>query len=572
MATATTTKITPVVKGTTFKQGDSFTDTAGRTGIVNYDSATGKKLATGGTTTALAPGGTLSQSTTTLSSNKDGDILNTSNNLDKIKRGVSTDTESGISTYANGDVYTADTKEEDDVLNSILKGMMARTDADTANSIKSIKNKYDLLKNQQEKVNESKSAATQGALFRSGAAQGDAYAANTMAYQTQQNLEDLQSLDMEEEDAIISARAAQSANNFKLAELKYNEASAAKNRKLALTDKINENLIAANEKARADASKASIEASIADLYSQGITDPAQIQNYLNFYEDGRPTGGNVPLKDVSDTVALLSGIGGTGIVGEYNFYVADSKKRGLSPMSFNEYQDMDANRKKSIAAAANASGYSPATLTKITQKAGQFDNEPSVRSYQVVAEGKSFLDSIDDNTKNPADQQGVIYAFAKIMDPNSVVREGEYNTVQKYAQSWASTFGFNASRIFSNTPFLSAEAIKNMKKTITAKVAASEKSYKNIYNEYDRIINKISGGNDGKDFLTDYSQGYGNTVGGEIIKTETEAQDVVDAAAKADPKLAQTVYDLLSTPDPTLGRVMTYSEIQQYLESIGAIQ
>jgi hypothetical protein len=196
---------------------------------------------------------------------------------------------------------------------------------------------------------------------------------------------------------------------------------------------------------------------------------------------------------------------------------------------------MDANRKVSIARAgvAGASGYNNQILSKIQTIAGNFDNEASVKSYQVVSEGKSFLDSIPNDTKNPADQQGVIYAFAKIMDPNSVVREGEYNTVQKYAQSWANTFGFNAKRIFSNSPFLSAQAIENMKKTVASRVSASETSYKNIYNEYGRRINKISGGTDGFDFLTDYSKGYGGAH--DAIQTGADAKTAVDTYISSHP-------------------------------------
>ena len=33
------------------------------------------------------------------------------------------------------------------------------------------------------------------------------------------------------------------------------------------------------------------------------------------------------------------------------------------------------------------------------------------------------------------DDQALIYTFAKVMDPNSVVRESEYQTVQDYSQS-----------------------------------------------------------------------------------------------------------------------------------------
>ena len=52
--------------------------------------------------------------------------------------------------------------------------------------------------------------------------------------------------------------------------------------------------------------------------------------------------------------------------------------------------------------------------------------------------------------KNPTstNDQALIYAFAKAMDPTSSVREGEYATVQKYAQSFANQLGFDVNRLF----------------------------------------------------------------------------------------------------------------------------
>lgn len=188
--------------------------------------------------------------------------------------------------------------------------------------------------------------------------------------------------------------------------------------------------------------------------------------------------------------------------------------------------------------AAQASGMSPTTQTKVLQVAGQFDNEAVVKQYNIIKEGKQFVDNISNDTKNPADQQGIIYAFAKAMDPNSVVREGEYATVQKYAQSWANTFGFNAERIFSNSPFLTKEAIVNMKKTIDSKASASEKTYKNVYNEYTRRINKVGNINDGADYLTDYSKGYG-----EIITPGTD-EDIINKIMSGD----TSVINLPETP------------------------
>lgn len=115
MATTTTKVSTPVkastpvgnvVKGTVLTQGNTYTDTAGRSGVINYDAATGAKLATGGSTKAVASGG--NQSTTTLSTgnaaNKvDGIQANTTN---LSNTGVTTDPNTGISTNANGTVYS----------------------------------------------------------------------------------------------------------------------------------------------------------------------------------------------------------------------------------------------------------------------------------------------------------------------------------------------------------------------------------------------------------------------------------------------------------------------------------
>lgn len=230
--------------------------------------------------------------------------------------------------------------------------------------------------------------------------------------------------------------------------------------------------------------------------------------------------------DMSGVVKALGSslLNASGVVGEYNAYTRDAQSRGITPMSFDDYQTQDANRKIRIAAAGTAAGYSPATLTKIQTIANNFDTLPVVKEYQVMKEARDTIDNIPNNTQNPADQQNLIYAFAKTMDPNSVVREGEYATVQKYAQSMADSFGFSLKRMASNSPFLTQTAMENMKKTINARVAVTEKNYNNVYKESSRKINKISGGNDGSDFITDYSSGF-KTVGDEHIQNAASQRD-----------------------------------------------
>lgn len=190
---------------------------------------------------------------------------------------------------------------------------------------------------------------------------------------------------------------------------------------------------------------------------------------------------------------------------EYEYAVKQGYKG-----TYQQYQTEDANRKRSVTN-INTGGLSNQQNTRVNQITGQFDNEPIVKNYNIIAEGKAFVDSIPNNTQNPADQQGLIYAFAKAMDPNSVVREGEYATVQKYAQSWAQSFGFNAQRIFSNSPFLSAQAIANMKATINSKYAAAKTNYDNVYNEYGRRIEQQAGVSGGTNYLTNYAGAYSGT-------------------------------------------------------------
>jgi hypothetical protein len=172
----------------------------------------------------------------------------------------------------------------------------------------------------------------------------------------------------------------------------------------------------------------------------------------------------------------------------------------------------------------------PATQRRVDAKARGFDSLPVVKTTQKMAEAVGFANSLDPNTKNPADDQALIYAFAKAMDPDSVVREGEYATVQKYAQSWAQSFGFNAARVFSNTAFLTPQARANMKRTIQSKYQAGKAQYDNVRRSYASQINKITNGADGESWLTDYAAGF---PGDQPDPTQTQQPVTVQPPARA---------------------------------------
>lgn len=141
----------------------------------------------------------------------------------------------------------------------------------------------------------------------------------------------------------------------------------------------------------------------------------------------------------------------------------------------------------------------------INQIAQNFDNEQIVKDYNSLATNVNFVKSlVNKGNLTSADNQGILYAFAKAMDPNSVVREGEYATVQKYSQSWASSFGFDAMRVLANTDFLTTSAVQNLVSTMDAKLNASQSAYTNLQTEYQKRLDTVNSG--GFNSLTNYKQ------------------------------------------------------------------
>lgn len=164
----------------------------------------------------------------------------------------------------------------------------------------------------------------------------------------------------------------------------------------------------------------------------------------------------------------------------------------------------------SSSGSGGGSGLTPAQINAtVNSIASSFDNEPVVKQFNVLNEGYQFAKSLSNTTQNPADDQGLIYAFAKAMDPNSVVREGEYATVQKYAQSWAKQYGGTINQALNGTGFLSTAARQSIKDTIATKYQASLANYQNVYDQYQQRIQQAQNG--GYNSITDYSKAYGGS-------------------------------------------------------------
>lgn len=230
------------------------------------------------------------------------------------------------------------------------------------------------------------------------------------------------------------------------------------------------------------------------------------------FASAREQAGLAPLKGKPKTATPRQ----PAAVGSFEDYLA--RTFGENPTSaqilqarkdYNQADDR-APRVTVNAGGAGGSAFPTGVQARIDAKGKEFNGQPIVKRIQTMAEAVSFANAFDPNTTNPADDQALIYAFAKAMDPDSVVREGEYNTVQKYAQSWADTFGFDAKRIFSNTAFLTPQARANMKATIGAKYQSALPQYRNVRKNYVAQMDRLTGGK-GEDWLVDYEGGFAST-------------------------------------------------------------
>jgi hypothetical protein len=149
---------------------------------------------------------------------------------------------------------------------------------------------------------------------------------------------------------------------------------------------------------------------------------------------------------------------------------------------------------------------------KLMTMAEGLNSNATVKKYLNTVDAINTVNGISAKSKNPADHQTIIYAFAKSLDPDSVVREGEYAVIAKYAQSLVKKFGKEVSQAIAGTGFLSEEAIKNIQTTMNNNYRSIKPNYDNIVSETGRKIDAVAGAPVSGSLLTDYSKGVGTQV------------------------------------------------------------
>lgn len=369
-----------------------------------------------------------------------------------------------------GQYYTKDQLSSPESLAAISNTSIQQKKYDEAlqSELAAINKRYDMYRQQQEQITSSGAAGAQNALLQSGAGgRGSVaqYAAATADARVQSIMQDgqkaLAELDSQRDQLLSAARVAYQDKNYQL--LGNLNAQITKNR-----DQMISLAKEKNEAIAIETKNAQKTSDIASIYEQGITDPAAILGKLK--EAGIT---NISAKEVADTLKNLSpegtedllktlklnsapsgvvqktiqaiatgglaaglkeaGVyaqgGGTGIIGEYNYYKAQAEAAGQNPVDFNTYQNMDANRKAKVAAASVAGSAGLTTTQANLATKLSDDYEQRSKDFYTIRDAYNKIVSA---AKNPsaAGDMALLFGYMKLLDPNSVVRETEYATAQ----------------------------------------------------------------------------------------------------------------------------------------------
>lgn len=224
-------------------------------------------------------------------------------------------------------------------------------------------------------------------------------------------------------------------------------------------------------------------------------------------------GDSDSLNSLSKLVALGKDIGLFGAEGgyqsglgkEYADYVANEKANGSKKiMSLNEYANMDANRKRPITNIGGESGLSASTLSKVQAIAQSHDTNQIVKDYSMIQNKSGSMQNILKSGVGGPGDLALVYEFMKALDPNSVVRETEYATAAgsgNIFKGWAARFN---GYLKEQGGFLPPQVQKAFISIMNTKLAVAEAQYNNYHTEQARKIDKITGGADGIDYLTNY--------------------------------------------------------------------
>lgn len=527
--------------------------------------------------------------------NSDGSLASAPIGSQAGDNGGYLDSSSGLQYGKEANQYSDDPAQD-----ALYQRQFSDLDANTKELVDSYHAQYEGYRAKQNQINAAQEAGREQSLLMGG---GSRYAQTSSgdltALQRTNSLDNIIALDNQEKSLVAQAKAAQASKKYDLLNDLIAKAENVRKEKQDAAVKANDAIAADLKAQKAAQVQATKDASISSIVQKGITDPAQILASLRAAGDKTTT-----LKDITDSIgnlnpdqkniydimksaaangapkAVIDAIGNakdvqsafnaagdytqsaTGIIGEYNFYKRQAIAAGQTPVDFNTYQNMDANRKAKVAAAGIGGGsdLSSKEATIYNQIVNKFNASPlsAAKDRTVVLQG-----TIDNVLKNPSDaaqQLALAYGYVQALDTyQSSVREGELNNV--------------------NTIDSKAGQLKNYADQMTNGQIMRPEVAKQVAAAAQTLINTITdGANRTQKKYQAQAEGNGSNVGSAfkqflsvvndtpgtsdtLHKSGAEAKTAIDSYTQSNPDKAEAIAAMYQVPGANDASI--YEELQK---------
>lgn len=243
------------------------------------------------------------------------------------------------------DVYTKSTRE-------LLNSMKESLDASTKRTIDNIEQQFAQRKTQLTEINRRQEEGTKQSLLMGGSSRyAQVSSGGIVNAQETSGLLALAELDAQEKTLINSALAAKESGDFQLLEKELTLAETKRKEKQTAATELSKSIAEQNKKIKESMIQASRDGAISDLISQGLTDPSEILNVLNYDDKGKLIG-DFTAKEVGDAVKNLAPNKTVSDLGIDGNMMKLAKEQGWLPKDATifDYWKKEAESKKSPAA------------------------------------------------------------------------------------------------------------------------------------------------------------------------------------------------------------------------------
>jgi len=427
----------------------------------------------------------------------------------------------------------------------MLNNLQASGDAATASYIDAIKKNFQADQEQLAYSQKANKAVTKNSLLRAGTARyAPTVAAGIMSAEARADVRTLSKLQAQENVQIGEAMQAKQNNDFQILEKRLAQIKDIRDQKRDLAKQMFDAMQKKQDQLNKD-----IGDVVKELGKNGA--PAEIIA-------GVQNAGSLGEAVANAGDYLQSG---PGTVGEYLYYKRDAIAHGQVPMSYNEYADMDANRKRSIVN-INGGGLSSPEQTRFITITNKYQADPIITASLKANQIKQVADAIIADPNNTSNQLSSLYLFVKNLDPDSAVREGELSLANK-TQSYQQQFGNQLTRL-GKGQVLSPAAAKELAIATKALVSTWQETADRKTNLYKAQANNASPaiGQAFDGYLTDYND---YNAPADAVQKENDFKDKVVSYGTTNPKEQAHIRQLAGVVQPDLGRAYTWEEIAQIL-------